>query len=327
MRKLSLLTLLSVCMFNFSFAQNMGAYSAYVEEAWQLYEAAKFEEAAEKYEEAFDQIEGKAQPNDRYNAACSYALANNADKAFYHLFYLADNPDVKYRNYQHITNDPDLKSLYGDERWEKLMLTIKENKDEYEKDLDMPLVNMLDTVYQEDQQYRKQISAIQEEYGWDSEEMQAHFRKIVEKDSINLIKVSKILDDRGWLGADVIGDRGNATLFLVIQHAGLETQEKYLPMMREAVKKGNARASSLALLEDRVALRKGEKQIYGSQIGRNQESGAYYVLPLKDPDHVDQRRSAVGLGPLADYIARWDIKWDVEAYKEKLPEYEAMQNQ
>ncbi len=42
--------------------------------------------------------------------------------------------------------------------------------------------------------------------------------------------------------------------------------------MREAVKKGNANSSSLALLEDRVALRKGEKQIYGSQIGRDQET-------------------------------------------------------
>lgn len=43
--------------------------------------------------------------------------------------------------------------------------------------------------------------------------------------------------------------------------------------MREAVEKNNARASSLALLEDRVAMRKGGKQIYGSQIKRNPESG------------------------------------------------------
>ncbi|MEZ5038583.1 MAG: DUF6624 domain-containing protein [Saprospiraceae bacterium] len=69
----------------------------------------------------------------------------------------------------------------------------------------------------------------------------------------------------GWLGADVIGNQGNSTLFLVIQHADIETQEKYLPMMRDAVSKGNARASSLALLEDRVALRKGEKQIFSTQ--------------------------------------------------------------
>ncbi len=83
--------------------------------------------------------------------------------------------------------------------------------------------------------------------------MKAHWKIINEKDSINLIKIKKILDERGWLGADIIGNQGNSTLFLVIQHSDIETQEKYLPMMREAVKKGNANSSSLALLEDRVA--------------------------------------------------------------------------
>jgi hypothetical protein len=96
-------------------------------------------------------------------------------------------------------------------------------------------------------------------------------------------------------------------------------------MMREAVSKGNAKASSLALLEDRVALRKGQKQIYGSQIGRDQETGEYYVLPLIDPDNVDQRRAKVGLGTIQDYISNWGMTWDVEAYKKKLPEIEAKQ--
>jgi len=57
------------------------------------------------------------------------------------------------------------------------------------------------------------------------------------KDSINLIKVMKILDERGWLGKNVVGEQGNKTLFLVVQHADLEYQQKYLPMMRDAVKK------------------------------------------------------------------------------------------
>lgn len=155
--------------------------------------------------------------------------------------------------------------------------------------------------------------------------MKAHWKIINEKDSINLIKVKKILDERGWLGADIIGNQGNSTLFLVIQHSDIETQEKYLPMMREAVSKGNARASSLALLEDRVALRKGGKQIYGSQVGRDQETGEYYVLPLVDPDNVDKRRAEVGLGTIQDYISNWGMTWDVEEYKKKLPEIEAKQ--
>ncbi len=177
------------------------------------------------------------------------------------------------------------------------------------------MVAILDTIYKEDQGLRKEIKTVEEKYGRESNEMKAHWKTISEKDSINLIKIQKILDERGWLGQDVIGGKGNTTLFLVIQHSPLEIQEKYLPMMREAVEKNNARASSLALLEDRVAMRKGGKQIYGSQIKRNPESGEFYVSPLTDPENVDKRRAEVGLGTLAEYVGRWNIVWDVEKHK------------
>ena len=93
--------------------------------------------------------------------------------------------------------------------------------------------------------------------------------------------------------------------------------------MREAVKKGNAMASSLALLEDRVAIGEGRMQIYGSQIGTKPDN-SHYVLPLEDPDHVDQRRAGVGLGPLAEYVKNWNIVWNVEQYKKDLPELKAL---
>jgi hypothetical protein len=115
-------------------------------------------------------------------------------------------------------------------------------------------------------------------------------------------------------------------LFLVIQHADQKTQEKYLPMMRAAVKNGKAQGSSLALLEDRVALGQGKRQIYGSQIGRDPDTQLYYVSPLEDPDNVDKRRAEVGLGTLAEYVNRWQIKWDVEQYKKDLPKLEEKRN-
>ncbi|MBK8633692.1 MAG: hypothetical protein IPN72_09065 [Saprospiraceae bacterium] len=123
------------------------------------------------------------------------------------------------------------------------------------------------------------------------------------------------MDGKGWLGANVIGGQGSSALFLVIQHSDLETQVKYLPMMQEAVKKGNASPSSMALLEDRIALRQGKRQIYGSQIGRNNETGEYYVSPLIEPEKVNERRSTVGLGTIEEYISRWKIVWDVENTK------------
>ena len=276
--------------------------------------------SADKYSAAFKVNDWKGFSNDRYNAACSWALASVPDSAFFQLDRIATL--MNYSNYGHITTDQDLISLYNDSRWKPLLEKVKQNKDKAEVNLNKPLVATLDSIFIEDQKYRQQIDGIEKKYGWESKEMKAHWKIISEKDSINLTKVKYILDKYGWLGADEVGGQGNSTLFLVIQHSDQATQEKYLPMMRDAVKNGKARGSSLALLEDRVALKQGKRQIYGSQIGRDPETQIYYVSPLEDPDNVDKKRAEVGLGPLSEYVSRWQIKWDVDQYKRDLPKLE-----
>src|SRR5687768_14250010 len=128
------------------------------------------------------------------------------------------------------------------------------------------LMLQLDSIQVEDQKYRQMFDSVQVKYGLNSKEMNALVKAMNTADSVNLIKVRRILDEHGWLSQEQIGTQRNGTLFFVIQHSDLQTQEKYLPLMRQAVKEGKAQASQLALLEDRVALRQGKKQIYGSQI-------------------------------------------------------------
>ncbi len=139
------------------------------------------------------------------------------------------------------------------------------------------------------------------------------------KDSVNLIRVTKILDSHGWLGKDKIGEDANLTLFLVVQHSNLRTQQKYWPIVRKAAAIGDASKSHLAYLEDRVALGECRMQIYGSQVGQFPDSREYYILPLADPESVDIRRAEVGLQPLGNYVKQWKIAWDPKEYIKALP--------
>lgn len=323
MKNFILLLLLGLLWAQTGYTQDQEKYAELIKVAEKQYDEKAFQSSAETYSAAFVALGNKGYITDRYNAACSWALVNQADSAFVQLLKIAKGG--YYTNYNHLTVDSDLSSLYNDPRWEEVKKLVMANKEKEEANYDKPLVAKLDSIYQDDQSYRRQISAIDEEFGWESPEMKAHWKIIQEKDSINLIKITEILDERGWLGADIIGGRGNSTLFLVIQHADLPFQEKYLPMMREAVEQGNANARSLALLEDRVALRQGKRQLYGSQIGRDQDTGEQYVLPLDDPINVDKRRAEMGLGTLQDYVSRWNITWDPVTYLEMLPEIEAKQ--
>ncbi|GAB1451362.1 hypothetical protein MASR2M47_14180 [Draconibacterium sp.] len=178
------------------------------------------------------------------------------------------------------------------------------------------LISILDSIHTNDQKYREKMDEIAQEYGLQSKEMKEIWAKTSEMDSINLSKVKEIINEFGWLGPDIIGDQGNKTLFLVIQHSDIQTQSAYLPILREAVKNNNAKAAHLALLEDRVALAQKGKQIYGSQIGQNDETGEFYIFPIEDPDNVDKRRTEVGLEPISNYLKNWNLEWDLLKQKE-----------
>jgi hypothetical protein len=301
-------------------AQDDAHYAELVKTAFALYEQKDFKGSAETYSKAFEALGWKGTSNDRYNAACSWALAGVQDSAFFNLERIAKLMD--YANVSHITTDTDLNSLHADARWKPLTELVQANKNRLEANFDKPLVALLDSIFDEDQTLRRALGEVEATYGRDSKEMQEHWHMINEKDSLNLIQVTRLLDERGWLGPDVVGGKGNQTLFLVIQHADLTTQEKYLPMMREAMKNGKAEGRSLALLEDRVLMRNGKRQLYGSQIGRDPKTGEFYLSPVEDPDQLDVRRAGMGLGPIADYLNNWDLKWDLDAYKQALPELE-----
>ena len=292
-------------------------YNAFVTTADSLYRIQNYRESAIEYSKAFKTFGWKGYLVDRYNAACSWALANEVDSALFQLNIITKK--MNYKDYNDIVTDPDLTSLHSDKRWNELLEQIKSNKEKAEANLDKTLVATLDSIFNDDQNGRQQLKEVEAIYGVDSKELKAHWKMISEKDSINLIKVKTILDTRGWLGEDVVGEQGNTTLFLVIQHSDIKTQEHYLPMMRQAVKNGKAKGSSLALLEDRVALRQGRMQIYGSQINRDIKTQSFYVSPLEDPDNVDKRRAEVGLQPLAEYLLNWNLVWDAEQYKKDLP--------
>ncbi len=298
---------------------NAQEYSKLISEANQLYESKDYKMSADLYDKAF-KIESE-NPSHLYNGACSSSLAGDTKQAFK---WLNLSIEKGWTNLKHLNSDTDLENLHSKKEWGKTIEKLEKKIAAIEANYDKPLQAELLAILEEDQKYRVQMGETQKKFGPNSKEMNDLWKIANQKDSINLIKVKKILDEKGWVGKDKVGAQANSALFLVIQHSDLETQKKYLPMMKEAVTKGNASPGSLALLIDRIEIREGRKQIYGSQIGINQSNNTYYVLPLTDPDNVDKRRTEVGLDPISNYIKNWNLVWDVEKYKRELPELEKL---
>lgn len=308
----------------YTFAQNSSSYQAEIYEANSLLKEKNYSEAILHFKKASALNNGKYEGLDSYNLSCCFAMTKQVDSAFYYLNNLANEQHLSAITM--VINDTDLTFLHTDKRWVEFTESVRNNLEIKQANYNWDLVHLLDSIHEQDQRYRIESDSIREQFGRESDQYQDHWDLIAKTDSLNLIIVENIINEHGWLGSDIISPRGNTTLFLVIQHADLDTQLKYLPLMRTAVSNGNASANSLALLEDRTSLRQGKHQIYGSQIYINSETGEWYLAPVIDPDNLDQRRQEVGLENIKDYLELFDIEWDLEMYKKKLPEYEILNN-
>jgi tetratricopeptide (TPR) repeat protein len=308
------LLIVFVLMYNLVSGQD---YKSLVSKAAELYNSKDYKQSMMLYKDAF-KIEQK-NDDDLYFAACAAAMAGENKLAIKWLkkALSSGGADVYY-----LKTDPDLKNLHNTKEWDKLMASVQKETDKREVNYNKPLQRELLAIFEEDQKYRGQMDSVEAKFGQKSDEMNRLWKITNDADSVNLFKVKAILDVHGWVGKDKIGDRANLTLFLVIQHSDIKTQQQYLPMMREAVKNKDASGSALSMLEDRIAIREGMRQIYGSQIGMDPETSKYYVAPLEDPDNVDKRRESVGLGLMSEYVREWGIIWNVEEYKKQLCEIE-----
>jgi hypothetical protein len=180
------------------------------------------------------------------------------------------------------------------------------------------LIPILDSVYDRDQRYRAKTIGNSEGDGMSV--FLANVKTIHELDAINLGIVENILTKYGWLSNKEIGIVGNKAIFLTIQHADIETQQKWLPILKEAVISKNEDPFHLCLLEDRILLRSKHEQLYGTQFLYYKPDNRYYIQPIQNPDSLFIRRNMVGLDSVSlnTYYKQFNLQWDKAVYYKDL---------
>lgn len=171
--------------------------------------------------------------------------------------------------------------------------------------IDQELLARLKVLHDSDQKYRSMSNPLPP----GSPEAIAFAEKVARNDSLNMAEIEAIIQIYGYPGKSMVGEVEASTAWLVIQHAPLEKQLKYLPLIGEAAQKGELRKADWALLVDRVRMRQGQSQLYGSQIVRNPDNGQWMLHPIEDEADVNRRRAEIGLEPLEEYALRFGIVW------------------
>lgn len=264
--------------------------------------------SAQYYQEAIA-LKPQHPSGDYYNAACSASLAGEDSFAIWSLGRALRSG---WTDLTHLQNDSDLDDIRNHPQWDEMLTPLKK----YYERFDQKLIAELEEILRTDQNPRGEIVDLMRSEKKNQAKMDSLWAIQHIHDSINLARVTRILDEHGYPGKSKVGAGNMGIAFLVIQHAPLEYQEKYLPMLREAADNKEMAWSSLALLIDRTRLRKGQKQLYGSQVAQNPEDGTFSVSPIEDEHLVDERRKTVDLPPLARYLSSWGIEYTVPEKKD-----------
>ncbi|GAB3143011.1 hypothetical protein GCM10027290_18650 [Micromonospora sonneratiae] len=129
--------------------------------------------------------------------------------------------------------------------------------------------------------------------------------RVCDIDIDNTAWFAGVLDRHGWPRRSEVGADASTAAWLIAQHADLdpEFQRRCLRLLEQAVHDGEAQPSHLAYLTDRVLRAQDRPQLYGTQFWY-EDDGSLQPQPIADPEHLDERRHSVGLGPFAEHVSQ-----------------------
>jgi hypothetical protein len=126
-------------------------------------------------------------------------------------------------------------------------------------------------------------------------------RRLEDADNQNLIWLKEVVTKHGWPSKSLVGGQGAKDAWLLVQQADTDRdfQQKCLDQMK-TLSKDEVDPRDTAYLTDRVLVGTGKRQLYGTQVII--KDGKFVPNPIEDLDQVDERRKAIGMEPLQEYL-------------------------
>lgn len=128
-------------------------------------------------------------------------------------------------------------------------------------------------------------------------------------DEKDALRFCEILREQGWLTENLVGKDGvSAAYYLLRNYLPVEAQMALLPVIEVAVRRGlNEKNEDYAAFIDRLRLRAGMKQLFGTQT--RMENGFLVLYPLQSEKQVDEWRAQYKMMPLKEYLRLMEIKY------------------
>jgi len=252
-------------------------------------------------------------PNDKriaYNYACALSVDNSVIRQFDSCFkYL--KIAVELDTSLTALTDPNLIPAREDKKW-----GVFENR----------LISMLNTKFNspyKDIEYAKalwKLGAYDQAY---FNEIGIAFRKLGMRSSVasalwklkfmiqekSQKELEQLVAEKGWPKIGEVGSEAAMAAYLVAMHTNDGSQKKYLPMIWKSCEEKELPWQRYANIYDRCLYNETKPQKYGTHTRFNEQTRSEELYPLEDETKVDEWRKELGLEPLAEYLAGFNIKY------------------
>jgi hypothetical protein len=245
-----------------------------------------------------------------YNYACALSIDNSVIKQFDSCFkYL--NIAIELDTSVIALTDPDLIPAREDEKWDVFenrlisMLNIKYNNPY--KDIEYAKALLKLGAY--DQAYFNEIGIAFRKFGMRSSVASALWRLKFMIQEKNQKELEQLVEAKGWPKIGEVGSEAAMAAYLVAIHSNDGSQKKYLPVIRQRCEENELPWQRYANIYDRCLFNEKKPQKYGTHTRYNDLTKSEELYPLEDETKVDEWRKELGLEPLAEYLARFNIKF------------------
>lgn len=278
-------------------------YYAMIVDAEIKFHREQFEQAVVTYEETFD-VTGKAKPLDLYRAACAWAMLEEPERA---LEKLEAAIDAGWNDLDRMTQEPYLSNARSKSDWGRLVTKLEQKLAGVGEDLNTSLISLLTSIEEDYLKYRTQLPDPEDDTSlWDEEQIHELHQQQSELDAVNLQRTKAVLDEYGYPSREQVGDKVKV-IYRVLLFADPSIQKTYLPLLEKAADRGDLQWSSLAFFVDRLRLRTGQDQWFGTQFFRNPDTGRKEFYTIEAPEWINERRTAIGLTPIEIFAKRHDV--------------------
>lgn len=120
----------------------------------------------------------------------------------------------------------------------------------------------------------------------------------------NAVRLTAIIEQFGWPGKSLVGEKGAWAAWLIAQHAIGDPpfMRRCLYLLSQAASDGEVDLWQVAMLEDRIRMYEGKPQVYGTQFETNR-NGELQPYQIENPESVNERRLAAGLNTIEERTA------------------------